>query len=135
LHNQVVVEDDDLISFGFLPELSARFPFRIRFSNLNTDALKRIVDAEYESPGELYRGYLKRHDIALKITWPARTLIARIAEGRGNGARSLFGIMHTLLAPVIFDLDGSEDIRTDSKGQKELCVNKNFVRKVLVERS
>jgi len=104
------VMPEDLMKFGLIPEFIGRLPVITTVTNLDRDALVRILT---EPRNALVRQYCRMFDIdgvELEFTAGAIDAIADQALLRGTGARGLRAIMEEVLLPVMFDVPSEEDI-------------------------
>lgn len=98
------------MKFGLIPEFIGRLPVITTVTNLDRDALVRILT---EPRNALVRQYCRMFDIdgvELEFTAGAIDAIADQALLRGTGARGLRAIMEEVLLPVMFDVPSEEDI-------------------------
>ena len=105
-----MVEPDDLLRFGLIPELVGRLPVAVALDALDEDALMRILK---EPKNALTKQYTKLFDLEeVKITFEEAALraVAKKALKRGTGARGLRAILEERLMQVMFDLPSREDI-------------------------
>ena len=105
-----MVEPDDLLRFGLIPELVGRLPVAVALDALDEDALMRILK---EPKNALTKQYAKLFDLEeVKITFEEAALraVAKKALKRGTGARGLRAILEEQLMQVMFELPSREDI-------------------------
>ena len=105
-----MVEPDDLLRFGLIPELVGRLPVAVALDALDEDSLMRILK---EPKNALTKQYAKLFDLEeVKITFEEAALraVAKKALKRGTGARGLRAILEEQLMQVMFELPSREDI-------------------------
>ncbi|KIX12648.1 AAA family ATPase [Dethiosulfatarculus sandiegensis] len=87
-----IVFDEDLISYGFLPELAGRFPFRVCFDPMGEGTLVKILEMP-NSPLKIHQKYFTEHVVSVNDGDIYRKL-AQMALQQGAGARSLWSVVH-----------------------------------------
>ena len=105
-----MVEPDDMLRFGLIPELVGRLPVAVALDPLDETALVRILK---EPKNALTKQYAKLFDLEdVKITFDEAALraVAKKALKRGTGARGLRAILEEHLLNVMFELPSREDI-------------------------
>jgi ATP-dependent Clp protease ATP-binding subunit ClpX len=108
LFQQVLPED--LLKFGLIPEFVGRLPVIGAVSNLNQEALVRIL---VEPKNALVRQYQRTFDldnVELEITDDALEAVADQALLRGTGCRALRAILEEVLLEVMYDLPSRTDV-------------------------
>jgi ATP-dependent Clp protease ATP-binding subunit ClpX len=102
-HGLASIEEEDLIEYGFLPELVARFGFLVEFDPLTTESLLKILNSQDDSPLALYRTYFQLNQVKLTFDEKALDYVAQEAQRRNLGARPLRSLLYRLLAEDVFD--------------------------------
>jgi len=101
---QPVVEPEDLIRFGLIPELIGRMPVMVDLNKLTRDDLKRILTEPRNSLIRQYQKLLRMNHVKLEFTDDAIEELAKLAESKGTGARGLRAIMESLMLDVMYGL-------------------------------
>ncbi len=96
------VEPDDLIHYGLIPELIGRLPVVSVLSDLDKDALIRIMKEPKNSLIKQYTALFGLDNVKLEITDEALELIADKAIKRKSGARALRSIFEETLMDAMF---------------------------------
>ena len=104
------VQPEDLLRFGMIPELVGRLPVVGAVSNLEQDALVRILVEPKNSLTRQYRRKFEYENVELEFTQEALEAVADVAMARGTGARGLRAVMEEVLLDLMFDLPGRSDI-------------------------
>ena len=104
------VQPEDLLRFGMIPELVGRLPVVGAVSNLEQDALVRILVEPRNSLTKQYRKKFEYENVELEFTQEALDAVAEVAMARGTGARGLRAVMEEVLLDLMFDLPGRADI-------------------------
>ncbi|MFD5868174.1 ATP-dependent Clp protease ATP-binding subunit ClpX [Corynebacterium sp. NPDC060344] len=101
---------EDLIRFGLIPEFIGRLPVIASVTNLDEDALVRVLTEPRNSLVRQYERLFEMDGVELRIDDDALHAIASKAIERKTGARGLRGIMEEILVPVMFDVPDRDDI-------------------------
>ncbi len=104
------VQPEDLLRFGMIPELVGRLPVVGAVSNLEQDALVRILVEPRNSLTRQYHRKFEYENVELEFTQEALEAVADVAMARGTGARGLRAVMEEVLLDLMFDLPGRSDI-------------------------
>ena len=104
------VQPEDLLRFGMIPELVGRLPVVGAVSNLEQDALVRILVEPRNSLTRQYHRKFEYENVELEFTQEALEAVAEVAMARGTGARGLRAVMEEVLLDLMFDLPGRSDI-------------------------
>jgi ATP-dependent Clp protease ATP-binding subunit ClpX len=101
---------EDLLKFGLIPEFVGRLPVIGAVSNLDKEALVRILVEPKNALIKQYRRYFEFEDVELELTDDALEAVAEQALLRGTGARGLRAILEEVLLNVMYDLPSRSDI-------------------------
>lgn len=104
------VTPDDLHKFGLIPEFIGRLPVITNVSALDVDDLSRVLTEPRNAILKQYQHLFELDGVKLTFTEEAIREIAKIAEKRGTGARSLSTLMEQTLSRIMFDLPSREDV-------------------------
>jgi ATP-dependent Clp protease ATP-binding subunit ClpX len=108
LYAQVLPED--LLKFGLIPEFIGRLPVIGAVSNLDQEALIRILVEPRNALVKQYQKFFEFEDAQLEFTDDALAAVADQALLRGTGARGLRAILEEVLLSVMYDLPSRDDI-------------------------
>ena len=108
LYAQVLPED--LLKFGLIPEFIGRLPVIGAVSNLDQEALIRILTEPKNALIKQYRKFFEFEDVELEFTEDALAAVADLALLRGTGARGLRAILEEVLLTVMYDLPSRTDV-------------------------
>ena len=103
------VRPEDLIKFGLIPEFVGRLPVVGSVSQLEAEALVRILVEPRNALVKQYQRLFEFEDIALEVTEEALEAIADQALSRGTGARGLRAIIEEVLLDVMYELPGDDE--------------------------
>ena len=121
-----VVEAQDLIEFGMIPEFVGRFPVLVPFHSLTEQMLVRILTEPKNALVPQYQMLFGRSrnnlilitnnflfigmdKVELKFTRDAMLEIGKMAISKKTGARGLRSILEKLLLDVMFEIPGLID--------------------------
>lgn len=118
------VQPEDLVTYGFIPELVGRIPVLVALEELDKEALIKILQEPKNALVKQYSKMLKMDDVTLEFTQPALEKIAELAEARKTGARGLRSIMENLMLDIEYELPSMPEA---SKAGKKLVITPEFV--------
>ncbi len=103
-------EAHDIIKYGLIPELVGRLPVISVLSQLDEEAMVRILSEPKNALLKQYKLMFGMDRIDINITDDALVAIAKKALKMKNGARSLRSVMENLLLKCMFDAPSELDI-------------------------
>ena len=101
---------EDLLKYGLIPEFVGRLPVTGVVSNLDRDALVKILVEPRNALTQQYQKFFELEDVELEIDEDALEAIADQALLRGTGARGLRAILEEVLLNVMYDLPSRDDV-------------------------
>ena len=104
------VRPEDLIKFGLIPEFIGRLPVVGAVSQLEVEALVKILTEPRNALVKQYQRLFEFEDIELEVTVEALSAIATQALERGTGARGLRAILEEVLLDVMYELPGDDEV-------------------------
>ena len=107
-----LVEPQDLLHFGLIPEFVGRLPVISSLRKLTEDELVRILTEPKNAIIKQYQKLLGMNGVKLKITKDGLTALADEAVKRGTGARALRAIFEKLMLDIMYDIPSRTDIDT-----------------------
>jgi ATP-dependent Clp protease ATP-binding subunit ClpX len=99
------VSNDDLRTFGLIPEIIGRLPVLTYLSPLDIDALKRILLEPKNALIKQYEKLFEMEGLKLEFTESAIESIALLAFETKLGARGLRSICEGIMLDFMFDID------------------------------
>ncbi|MEO8218531.1 MAG: ATP-dependent Clp protease ATP-binding subunit ClpX, partial [Acidobacteriota bacterium] len=96
------VSTEDLVKYGFLPELLGRIPVRVQFHELSATDLVSILTDPREALIPEYQRLCALDQIQLEFTEAALYEVAQAAMRQKLGARALRAILEKVLHPILF---------------------------------
>ncbi len=105
-----MVEPEDLIKFGLIPEFVGRLPVIATLEELDVTALKQILTTPKNALTRQFEKLFKMEGVELEFREEALTAIANRAIKRKTGARGLRSIIEHALLDIMFELPGMKDV-------------------------
>ena len=99
---------EDLVKFGLIPEFIGRLPVVATVSQLDVEALKKILTEPRNALIKQYEKIFEFEDIELEVTEGALNAISEQALERGTGARGLRAILEEVLLDPMYELPGDK---------------------------
>ena len=118
------VEPQDLLKYGIIPELVGRLPVVTTLSELNKEALKKILTTPKNALSKQYEALFALENVSLKFNDDALEAIAEIAMKRESGARGLRAIMESIMTDIMYQLPDMNDVN-ECNITKDVIINKN----------
>ena len=106
-----LVEPQDLMKFGLIPELIGRLPVVTHMHELDSSAMTRILTEPRNSLTKQYQKLMDMEDVKLTFEPGALEAIAELAIERKTGARGLRSILEGLMRNTMFEIPSQEDVR------------------------
>lgn len=105
-----LVEPEDLMKYGLIPEFIGRLPVVATLDELDESALIRILTEPKNSLVKQYQQLLSLDNVRLKFTDAAIAAIAKKAIERKAGARGLRSILEDIMLDVMYEIPSQKDI-------------------------
>jgi ATP-dependent Clp protease ATP-binding subunit ClpX len=117
-----MVQPEDLLKFGIIPEFIGRLPVTAVLEDLDEKALINILTQPKNALTRQYKRMLELDGVALRFTDEALKTVATEAIKRNTGARGLRSILESAMLDVMFDIPSQ-------RGVKEVVINDRAVLK------
>uniref|UniRef100_A0A0E0L4Z6 AAA+ ATPase domain-containing protein n=1 Tax=Oryza punctata TaxID=4537 RepID=A0A0E0L4Z6_ORYPU len=104
-----IIESDDLIAYGLIPEFIGRLPITVGLNDLSEAQLVQVLMEPKNAIGKQYKKLFKMNDVKLHFTENALRLIAKKAAARETGARELRSIMEDVLTEAMFEIPDARE--------------------------
>ncbi len=105
-----LVEPEDLIRYGLIPEFVGRLPVVATLHELDEAALIQILLEPKNALTKQYQRLFSMEGVELEFRQPALRAIARRALKRKTGARGLRSILETSLLDIMYELPTMENV-------------------------
>jgi ATP-dependent Clp protease ATP-binding subunit ClpX len=111
--NQILplVQPEDLIKFGLIPEFIGRIPVVATLGELSLEALVRILTEPKNALVKQYKKLFELEGVELKFTDEALLSVAQDALKRKSGARGLRAILESVMLDIMYDIPSTMGIR------------------------
>ncbi len=106
-----MVQPQDLIKYGLIPEFVGRLPVVATLDELGESALIRILTEPKNALLKQYQRLLSFDNVKLKFTEKACSAIAKEAEKRKTGARGLRAILEEIMLDVMYEIPSQTNIK------------------------
>jgi ATP-dependent Clp protease ATP-binding subunit ClpX len=130
-----LVQPEDLIKFGLIPEFIGRIPIIATLGELSLDALVRILTEPKNALIKQYEKLFELEGVELKFTDEVLSAVARDAIKRKSGARGLRAILESVMLDIMYDIPSTKGIRecvigeeVVTKGESPLLLYENKVK-------
>ena len=118
------VQPEDLVTYGFIPELVGRIPVLVTLEELDKEAFIRILQEPKNSLVKQYTKIFEMDGVNLTFTPEALERVAELAVKRKTGARGLRAIMENIMLDIEYELPSIAD---DEKSGKKLIITPEYV--------
>ena len=106
-----LVQPEDLIRFGLIPEFIGRIPIVATLNELSLDALVRILTEPKNALIKQYKKLFELEHVNLKFTDAALLCVAKAALERKSGARGLRAILESVMLDIMYEIPSSPEIQ------------------------
>ncbi len=103
-------EPDDLIKYGFIPELTGRLPVVVALEELSDEALFKILTEPKNAILKQYKKLLKMEGVNLEFEKSALKEVIKEAKKRKTGARALRSIVEEVMLPIMYEIPDKDNI-------------------------
>ncbi|MBM4140802.1 MAG: ATP-dependent Clp protease ATP-binding subunit ClpX [Nitrospira sp.] len=117
-----LVEPEDLIKYGLIPEFVGRLPVVATLDELDEPALIKILTEPKHALIKQYQRLFSFDNVRLRFTGGALSAIAKKATQRKSGARGLRAILEEVMLDVMYEIPSQ-------KGIKECVINEETITK------
>ncbi len=104
-------EPEDLVKFGFIPELTGRLPIIAPLEELLDEAMMSILTEPKNAIIKQYKKLLGMDNVELEFTDDALKSIVKLARERKTGARALRGIIEEIMLPIMFEIPNQKNVK------------------------
>ena len=131
------VQPEDLLKYGFIPELVGRLPVIATLEDLDEKMLIEVMTKPKNALVKQYKKLFALEGVDLDFTDEAIQEVAKMAIKRGSGARGLRAIMEKIILDIMYELPQRHNLQqciidgkviTESK--KPILINKGEEKEV-----
>ena len=105
-----LVETEDVVKFGLIPEFMGRITVIVTLDELDEDALLKILWQPKNSILRQYERLFELSNVTLTVTEDARRAIVREAIRRKSGARGLRSIFEEVMLNIMYEVPSMEGV-------------------------
>lgn len=105
-----LVEPEDLIKYGLIPEFVGRLPIVSALDDLDKDELIKILTEPKNALIKQYSRLLEIEGVKLKYTPGSLAFLAEEAILKGTGARGLRSILERIMLDVMYEIPSRNDL-------------------------
>lgn len=105
-----MVEPDDLLKFGLIPEFIGRLPVISTLHSLNEDALMNILTEPRNAIVKQFKKLFKYEGVDLEFEEAALREIVKKAILRGTGARALRSVVEGIMLDIMYELPSKSNV-------------------------
>jgi ATP-dependent Clp protease ATP-binding subunit ClpX len=117
-----LIEPEDLIKYGLIPEFVGRLPVVATLDELDESAMIKILTEPKNALIKQFQRLLSLDNVKLRYTEGALSAIAKKAGQRKTGARGLRAILEEIMLDVMYEIPSQ-------KGIKECLINEEIINK------
>ncbi len=120
-----MVQPEDLIKFGLIPEFLGRLPVIATLDELNEDSLIRILTEPKNALVKQFQHMFEIEGVNLRFTDSALSAVATEALKRKSGARGLRAIMESSMLDIMYTLPSIENVKECVIGEDVVLNNED----------
>jgi ATP-dependent Clp protease ATP-binding subunit ClpX len=106
-----LVQPEDLIQYGLIPEFVGRLPVVAALHELDEEALVRILSEPKNALIKQYQKFFALEGVKLTVTPEAQREVAKESLLRKTGARGLRAVLEDIMLDLMYELPGRDDVR------------------------
>jgi len=118
-----MVQPEDLIKYGLIPEFLGRLPVIATLGELNELALIRILKEPKNALIKQFSKLMEMEGVNLRFTDSALAAIAKEASKRKSGARGLRAIIESSMIDIMYEIPSMENVKECVIGE-DTVINK-----------
>jgi len=107
-----MVEPEDLLEYGLIPELIGRLPVVSSLDELDAAALKSILTEPKNALVKQYKKLLEIDNISLDFEDEALNIVVDMAKKRNTGARALRAMMEDVMLDIMYKLPSLPNVES-----------------------
>jgi len=106
-----MIQPEDLIKFGLIPEFLGRLPVIATLDELNEFALIRILKEPKNALTKQFAKLMEMEGVNLRLTDSALSAIAKETLKRKSGARGLRAILESCMIDIMYEIPSMENVK------------------------
>jgi ATP-dependent Clp protease ATP-binding subunit ClpX len=117
-----MVEPEDLLKYGLIPEFIGRLPVIATLEDLTEEDLVRILTEPKNALTRQYQRLFEMDDVTLRFAGEALQMVAHEAIKKGTGARGLRAILEQRMLDIMYTIPTLDEV-------KECIINRDVIQK------
>jgi len=117
-----LVEPEDLLKYGLIPEFIGRLPVLATLEDLTEEDLVKILTEPKNALTRQYQRLFEMDDVTLRFAGEALQMVAHEAIKKGTGARGLRAILEQRMLDIMYTIPTLTDV-------KECIINRDVIQK------
>jgi ATP-dependent Clp protease ATP-binding subunit ClpX len=105
-----LLEADDLVKYGLIPELVGRLPVMCALHELDSDALMEILTQPKNALTKQYQKFFQMEGVKLNFSDQALKVVVELAQKRGTGARALRSVLEEAMLNIMYEIPSRSDL-------------------------
>jgi ATP-dependent Clp protease ATP-binding subunit ClpX len=105
-----LVESEDMVKYGMIPELVGRLPVICSLDELDSDQLLQILTEPKNALIRQYQKLFQMEGVKLEFANEALKAVVKIAQKRGTGARALRSVIEEAMLNIMYELPSRKDV-------------------------
>jgi ATP-dependent Clp protease ATP-binding subunit ClpX len=105
-----LIEPEDLLKFGMIPEFIGRLPVIATLHTLDEQALLNILTEPKNAIAKQYKKLFQMEGVELEFEEEALRTVVAVARERGTGARALRSIMEETMLEIMYHLPSRQNL-------------------------
>jgi ATP-dependent Clp protease ATP-binding subunit ClpX len=126
-HFLQLVQPEDLIKFGMIPEFVGRVPLIAALHSLNKEALHNILTEPKNAILKQYKKLFRMEGVDLTFEDGAVDAVVELALERGTGARALRSIIEEVMLDVMYSLPEKQNVASCTISRETILKKKDPV--------
>jgi len=106
-----LVQPEDLIKYGLIPEFLGRLPVVATLDELSEASLIRILTEPKNALIKQFTKLFEMEGVNLRLTDSALSAIAKEAQKRKSGARGLRAILESCLLDIMYEIPSAKNVK------------------------
>jgi ATP-dependent Clp protease ATP-binding subunit ClpX len=105
-----LLEADDLVKYGLIPELVGRLPVMCALHELDEVALMEILTQPKNALTKQYQKFFQMEGVKLNFSDQALKAVVKVAQKRGTGARALRSVLEEAMLNIMYEIPSRSDL-------------------------
>jgi ATP-dependent Clp protease ATP-binding subunit ClpX len=121
------LQPEDLLKFGFIPELIGRLPVFATLHDLDEETLVKVLVEPKNSLVRQYKKLFEMEGVELEFTPEALRAIANETRKRKTGARGLRSVLEGIMLDIMYEIPSEEGVKRCVINEQTVKNNNNYL--------